>query len=121
MGKVRQKLRALDIMPRDMTDLWEILDAGDDDGELDADEFINGIRRLRGEARAKDVLRLQRELLILEGSVGDIQHHMETSMDRINTVKSQLTVARTDIAAVTRTISRAKDSVKLAAKTQSLR
>merc|ERR1711920_1027494 len=93
---VRQKLRALDIMPRDMTELWEILDAGDGDGELDAEEFIDGIRRLRGEAKAKDILRVQRELSLLEGSVKEIEDHMHTSLDRIQTVQGQLQTARTD-------------------------
>eukprot|EP00439_Symbiodinium_sp_Y106_P064012 s2735_g10.t1 len=48
--KVRQKLRALDIMPKDIDELWDILDSGM--GELKAEEFVHGIRRLRGEARA---------------------------------------------------------------------
>merc|ERR1712203_1169846 len=97
-SKVKHKLHSLDIMTKDMTELWEILDAGDGDGELDADEFINGIRRLRGEAKAKDILRAQRELTLLEGSVQEIEDYMSTSMDRIQTVQSQLSTCRTDIA-----------------------
>jgi len=114
--KVRQKLRALDIMPKDMDDLWEILDDGD--GELDVDEFVNGIRRLRGEARAKDVLRLQKELRLLERSVDSIEESMDASRDRMKLVEQHLHRARSEIAAVQRTVGRAKEAVKLAAKTQ---
>merc|ERR1719203_497471 len=62
--KVRAKLQKLDIVSKDIDELWEILDDGD--GELDAQEFVNGIRRLRGEARSKDILRLYREVRVLE-------------------------------------------------------
>ena len=53
---MRNKLRALDIMPKDIDDLWDILDDGL--GELQVETFQSGIRRLRGEAKSKDILRL---------------------------------------------------------------
>lgn len=114
--KVRQKLRALDIMPKDMDDLWDILDDGD--GELDVDEFVNGIRRLRGEARAKDILRIQKELRMLESSVDSIEESMDVSNERMRHIESHLQRARSDIAAIQRTVGRAKEAVKIAAKTQ---
>jgi len=114
--KVRQKLRALDIMPKDMSELWDILDDGD--GELDVEEFVNGIRRLRGEARAKDILRLQKELRVLEDSVNSIEESMDVSKERMSKIEQHLHRARSDIAAVQRTVGRAKEAVKLASKTQ---
>lgn len=65
-GKVRNKLRALDIMPKDIDDLWDILDDGL--GELQVETFQSGIRRLRGEAKSKDILRLSKELRLFEVS-----------------------------------------------------
>jgi len=76
---------------------------------------------LRGEAKAKDILRLQRELSLLEGSVKDIEEYMGKAMQKIHNVQLDLQVAQTDIAAVQRTMSRAKEAVKLAPKTQPLR
>mmetsp|Transcript_43524 Transcript_43524/g.135414 ORF Transcript_43524/g.135414 Transcript_43524/m.135414 type:complete len:106 (+) Transcript_43524:1207-1524(+) len=99
-----------------MDELWEILDDGD--GELDVDEFVNGIRRLRGEARAKDILHIQKELHTLERSVDSIEESMDISTDRMRTIEGYLQRARTDIAAIQRTVSRAKEAVKVAAKTQ---
>jgi len=114
--KVRQKLRALDIMPKDIDELWDILDDGD--GELDVNEFVNGVRRLRGEARAKDVLRIQRELRMLEQSVDSIEESMDVSSDRMKIIEHHLQRARSDIAAIQRTVGRAKEAVKIASKTQ---
>jgi len=114
--KVRQKLRALNIMPRDMEELWEILDDGD--GELDVEEFVNGIGRLRGEARARDILGIQKELVVLERSVESLEDSMEASQERMTRIETQLLRSKSDIAALQRTISRTKEAVKVAAKTQ---
>jgi len=116
--KVRQKLRALDIMPKDIDELWDILDSGM--GELKAEEFVHGIRRLRGEARAKDILRLYKEVRQFENAVEQVEGHIKTSKNRLENVKLQLTRCRTDIAAFTRTIVRAKEAVKMAAQTQNM-
>merc|ERR1712060_209439 len=118
--RVKQKLRAQDIMEKDIDELWDILDSGEGDGELDADEFVNGIRRMKGEARAKDILRLYRELTVLEGTCKAIDESMESSKERMQCIREKLQRARTDIAAAQRTMGRAKDAVKLATKTQPL-
>lgn len=117
--KVRQKLRAMDIMPKDIEELWNILDASGD-GELEGEEFINGIRRLRGEAKAKDILRLERELRVLERSCGEMEDSLRASEQRMQGVDRRLVSTRTDITAAQRTMARAKEGVKLASKTQPL-
>mmetsp|Transcript_49673 Transcript_49673/g.115947 ORF Transcript_49673/g.115947 Transcript_49673/m.115947 type:complete len:540 (+) Transcript_49673:72-1691(+) len=120
--KVRQKLRALDIMPKDIDELWDIL-KGDEDGsqkELTGEEFVNGIRKLRGEARAKDILRLYKEVRQFEQAVDTVEGHIKSSYNRLENIKKQLARCRTDIAAFTRTIVRAKEAVKMAAQTQNM-
>eukprot|EP00931_Biecheleriopsis_adriatica_P031288 TRINITY_DN18367_c0_g1_i1.p1 TRINITY_DN18367_c0_g1~~TRINITY_DN18367_c0_g1_i1.p1 ORF type:complete len:517 (+),score=79.09 TRINITY_DN18367_c0_g1_i1:69-1619(+) len=114
--KVRQKLRALDIMPKDIDELWDILDDGN--GELDADEFVHGIRRLRGEAKAKDVLRLYKELRSFETAVEAVETKIKTSRARMENIKAQLTRCRSDVAAFQRTMMRAKEAVKVCAQSQ---
>jgi len=114
--KVKQKLRAWDLLPKDMAEVWEILDNGD--GELDVGEFINGVRRLQGDAKAKDILQLQKEMRTLESSLDTIEATMKASKVRMQNVDFSLQRTRSDIAAVHRTLGRAKDAVKLAARTQ---
>jgi len=116
--RVRQKLRSLDILPKDIETVWDILDDGD--GELSVEEFVEGIRRLQGEARAKDILRLQRELRILQGSVEDIQQSMISSTDGLTRVREQIKRTSDDIEAFRRTMARAKEAVKQASSKQAL-
>ncbi|CAJ1362512.1 unnamed protein product [Effrenium voratum] len=116
--KIRQKLRALDIMPKDIDELWDILDEGK--GELAVEDFQNGIRRLRGEAKAKDILRLYKEVRQFETSVEEVEGHIESSKRRLRNIQEQLSRCRTDVAAFTRTLVRAKEAVKMAAQTQNM-
>lgn len=116
--RVRQKLRAMDIMTKDISELWDILDDGD--GELEAEEFINGIRRLRGEAKAKDILRLERELRGLERSCEEMNASLRDSEDRMRDVEARLQTTRNDVLSAQRTMARAKEAVKLASKSQPL-
>ena len=116
--KIRQKLRALDIMPKDIDELWDILDEGK--GEMTVEDFQSGIRRLRGEAKAKDILRLYKEVRQFEASVEEVEGHIETSKQRLRRVHDQLSRCRVDVAAFTRTLVRAKEAVKMAAQTQNM-
>merc|ERR1719195_863081 len=52
--KVRLWLGELGIDSSDTEMLFELLDDGD--GEVQRDEFVNGITRLKGEARAQDLV-----------------------------------------------------------------
>lgn len=117
--KVQNKLRSLDILPKDLDELWDILDNGD--GELSADDFVNGLYRFRGEAKAKDIIRIYRELVVLEASVHDIGVCLDTSEEKMTLMKTQLQSTKVDIRAMQRTVAKAREAVKQAALTQSLR
>eukprot|EP00927_Polykrikos_kofoidii_P074543 TRINITY_DN70544_c0_g1_i1.p1 TRINITY_DN70544_c0_g1~~TRINITY_DN70544_c0_g1_i1.p1 ORF type:complete len:596 (-),score=120.54 TRINITY_DN70544_c0_g1_i1:132-1745(-) len=52
--KVKQMLDLLDLSKDELTRIWDILDDGD--GELTIMEFTNGIRRMKGDAKSKDVI-----------------------------------------------------------------
>jgi len=52
--KVQQMIALLELKPSELEDVWNILDDGD--GLLTIKEFTNGIRRMKGEAKAKDVI-----------------------------------------------------------------
>mmetsp|Transcript_70417 Transcript_70417/g.153537 ORF Transcript_70417/g.153537 Transcript_70417/m.153537 type:complete len:487 (-) Transcript_70417:377-1837(-) len=116
--KVRQKLRALDVLPKDLEQLWDILDDGD--GELTAEEFTGGMKRLRGEAKSKDMLRLYRELEMLEGSIVVMTDDILASQDKMTNVRLHLQRTKMDITALQRTLARAKEAMKAAAMTQAV-
>jgi len=117
-NKVRQKLRTLDLLPKDLDELWHILDDGD--GELSAEEFIGGLQRLTGEAKSKDIMRAYRELRIMESSITDVGTGLDVANEKMQKVKRQLARAKADIQSMQRTLHRAKEAVKVAAKTQPL-
>lgn len=86
--RVTHKLLLLEMAQQDLIEAWELLDDGD--GELDITEFASGLRRMKGEAKAKDVLDtvrrtqtsfetmtvLQKQIKELENTVNDI--HSDT-------------------------------------------
>jgi len=74
-AKVQQVLVLLDMKPEDMTDMWKILDEGE--GSLTIREFTNGLRRMKGEATAKDVTDCMKRLLQTE----DKHRHLEQQME----------------------------------------
>lgn len=116
--RIRQKLRALDIMPKDIDELWDILDDGT--GQMGVEDFQSGIRRLRGEAKAKEVLRLYKELRQFESSVDEVENHIGSSKDRLRSIEAQLSRCHVHVAAFTRTLVRAKEAVKMASQTQNM-
>lgn len=118
--KVRAKLRALEIMPQDIDELWDILDDDNGDGELSIEEFVEGIRKLQGEARAKDVLKLYYDLRLLEGASKQVDRSLKASTSRMQRCEVQLERCQLDLSAFHRTLARTKEAVKLAGGTQGL-
>lgn len=116
--RVRQKFRTMDIGKKDLGILWTALDDGD--GELTIDEFINGMRKLKGEARAKDILKLYREVRILESSIKEITILSDYSKERMNNIRMKLRTTFRELDATRRTLGRVKETARLAAKTQPL-
>lgn len=58
--KVKQVLALLDMKASDMEDIWNILDDGD--GLLTIKEWTNGLRRMKGDAKAKDLVDVAKKL-----------------------------------------------------------
>merc|ERR1711972_1163221 len=52
--KVLQMMDVLELRVPDLKETWEVLDDGD--GLLTIKEFTDGIRRMKGEAKAKDII-----------------------------------------------------------------
>lgn len=116
--KVRKKFRTMDIGKKDLNILWEALDDGD--GELSIEEFTGGMRKLKGEAKAKDILKLFKQVRILESSIREITILSDYSKDRMNNIKMKLRTTFRELDATRRTLSRIKETAKLASRSQPL-
>jgi len=116
--KVRQKFRTMDIGKKDLVILWTALDDGD--GELTIEEFTRGIKKLKGEAKAKDILKLYREVRVLESSIKEITILADYSKDRMNNIRMKLRTTFREIEATRRTLGRIKETARLASKAQPL-
>jgi len=58
--EMKNKWRLLDFRPEDCRELFWLLDDGD--GEINVNEFFEGLSRMKGDAQSKDVYRLQKTL-----------------------------------------------------------
>jgi len=116
--RVRQKFRTMDISKKDLNILWTALDDGD--GELTIEEFTGGMRKLKGEAKAKDILKLYKQVRILESSIREITILSDYSKDRMNNIKMKLRTTFRELDATRRTLGRIKETARLASRSQPL-
>jgi len=116
--RIRQSFRTMDIGKKDLNILWTALDDGD--GELTIKEFTDGMRKLKGEAKAKDILKLYKQVRILESSIREITILSDYSKDRMNNIKMKLRTTFRELDATRRTLSRIKETARLASRSQPL-
>lgn len=69
-NEMKELFKAIDLDISEAHCVWKILDL-DDDGTLDADEFLSGCLRLRGPAKTLDVLVLMREIRSMQTQIMD--------------------------------------------------
>ncbi|CAE8598447.1 unnamed protein product [Polarella glacialis] len=72
-----QKWRLLDFEPEECKRLFKLLDTGD--GNIDTEEFFEGLSRMKGPAQAKDVFALKRQVDGLLLTLGDIRQNLGIS------------------------------------------
>lgn len=66
--EMKELFNAIDLDISEAHCVFKILDL-DDDGTLDADEFLSGCLRLRGPAKTLDVLVLMREIRSMQNQI----------------------------------------------------
>lgn len=120
--KVREKFRMMEISKKDLRTLWTALtgNSKDDNASLSMEEFIGGCRKLKGEAKAKDILKLYREVRILEESIKEMEALSDYFATTGRNIKSKLHTTFKEMDAVRRTLLRVKEVARLAAKSQPL-
>lgn len=101
---VMKYLQEVGIDVRQAENLFEILDY-DESGELDAHEFIEGVMKARGEARAKDVLALQCDLWRSEQKMRRDLASVRTEIDgRMDSIGNVVGALRQDIDVVKKVV-----------------
>eukprot|EP00928_Gymnodinium_smaydae_P087249 TRINITY_DN71539_c0_g1_i1.p1 TRINITY_DN71539_c0_g1~~TRINITY_DN71539_c0_g1_i1.p1 ORF type:complete len:501 (+),score=118.47 TRINITY_DN71539_c0_g1_i1:143-1645(+) len=116
--KVRKRLQAFGVMKGELAEMFDLCDDGD--GELEAKEFVNGLRAMQGEASAKDFCRLQGAVYRMRNSANSIEHTLQNSEHRLGDIRRQLRKVSMDIEALKRTMALAKNFARGASKTQPL-
>merc|ERR1719276_563847 len=109
----------MDITKKDLLMLWDALDT-DGGGELEIEEFIHGLRKLKGEAKAKDILKLYREVRSLEDAVHMIDSVHPKFMKEMDEITKKVRRNFKHLDATRRTLNRLKEMARLAAKSQPL-
>jgi len=82
--KVCLWLDELGIEVSDTSDLFELLDDGD--GSITVEEFVNGISRLKGEARAKDLIKIMGVVHRILGHCKGTRWLVEDILAKVNDV-----------------------------------
>jgi len=78
---IRRKFMMLDFGADDLDELWNILDDGD--GNLSVDEFSIGLRKMKGEAKSKDILLCVKAMRMTE-------NHLNALDEKIDTVEANI-------------------------------
>jgi Ca2+-binding EF-hand superfamily protein len=114
--KIKQKLNFLEIQTSEVNELWDILDDGD--GRLSAEEFTGGLRKLKGESKAKDVMGVLHEVKKMEDGVTRMEDAAYDISE--NLIDARIGVGRLhdDISAVWRTVKKVNLALAAAAAVQ---
>jgi voltage-gated sodium channel len=125
--KVRAKFRMMEIGKKDLDQLWDALCGGKQKDkrtgqpkiqEVRINDLVECIQRLKGEAKAKDILKLYREVRILEESIREMEALSDYFQKTARNTKSKLYTTFREMDAVRRTLQRVKDMSRLAVKSQ---
>merc|ERR1711920_449360 len=94
INEFREILGALDIPDEEQLDLFETLDI-DGGGTLDLDELVQGVHKLRGDARRGDIVSVSLMVRAVQEDVQNLQSSMMEQFDATtDRVLNQLAVQR---------------------------
>lgn len=92
--KVKQMLDLLEMKVGELTETWEVLDDGD--GLLTIKEFTDGIRRMKGEAKAKDIADVIKKLRITDRKHLELQEQAARYSDTLHALERDAQEMATD-------------------------
>lgn len=83
--KVMQMLDVLEMQVSELTEVWDVLDDGD--GLLTIKEFTDGIRRMKGEAKAKDIADVIKKLRVTDRKHLELQEQAARYSDTLHALE----------------------------------
>lgn len=86
--KVKQLLELLEIQPTELEEVWNVLDDGD--GCLTIKEFTTGIRRMRGQAKAKDMADTIKRLRHAQNATAELQAQADQFVKSLVVVEDEV-------------------------------
>jgi len=86
--KVCQMLAVLDVQPSELEEVWRVLDDGD--GLLTIKEFTTGIRRMRGQAKAKDMADCLKRLRIATNSTAELNSQADQFHSSLRQIEDEV-------------------------------
>jgi len=84
--KVKQLLDVLEMKVAELVETWDVLDDGD--GLLTIKEFTDGIRRMKGEAKAKDVADVIKKLKVTDRKHLELQEQAARYSDTLHALEA---------------------------------
>jgi len=89
------KIKILELKREDMDEIWELLDDGD--GLLTVEEFTGGLRRMKGGARAKDILDMLKKLKMAFGEAESLHRDVEFLGDAMEDLEEDIKALHGDM------------------------
>jgi len=83
--KVKQMLDTLEMQVSELLEIWDVLDDGD--GLLTIKEFTDGIRRMKGEAKAKDIADVIKKLRVTDRKHLELQQQAARYSDTLHALE----------------------------------
>merc|ERR1712093_703945 len=86
------------MQPHECMEVWDLLDDGD--GLLTVEEFTNGLRRMKGGARSKDILDMLKRLRTSLSQAEALQHDVECLGDSMEDLQQEIGDLSNDLSIV---------------------
>mmetsp|Transcript_54084 Transcript_54084/g.128811 ORF Transcript_54084/g.128811 Transcript_54084/m.128811 type:complete len:645 (-) Transcript_54084:135-2069(-) len=93
--EVQELLVLLEMKVTEFMEAWEILDDGD--GSLTIKEFTNGMRRMRGPAKAKDILEIDKRLMRIDQRHKDLKVEVQKFTGTVKDIEKDAKRIATDM------------------------
>jgi len=110
---IRRKFMMLDFGPDDLDELWSILDDGD--GNLSVEEFSLGLRKMKGEAKSKDILLCVKAMRMTDGHLNLLDEKIDTIEINVQRLWSEVQGVETDLSHLFTTCTRLHEAITRAA------
>jgi Na+-transporting methylmalonyl-CoA/oxaloacetate decarboxylase gamma subunit len=82
--RVKETMNLMELTMDEMQEIWEVLDMEDENNQLTIKEFTNGIRRMKGIAKSKDIIDTNKRLLYVQERCGEVNLQVLAMRDELD-------------------------------------